>query len=324
MTERERYLSEKVQSDLTPLTGDASSRKYYRLFYQEKPAILADYKLNQKAFEPFLEAHRFFCSRNFRVPAIFYINKKYSFIILENLGNQNAFDEILAGKMKNYSDFYLTSTDIVSKLQSCSVNDIPKDSLILTAKLDYDKLFWELNFMKKYYLEGLLGIVLSEEENISLENGFRTISDRCAKQPVVLCHRDFHSKNLYFQNGKVIIIDYQDLQPGPYTYDIASLLRDSYTSLDENFIEEMKYYFHDKLNTDIDYKEFNRDFELTALQRNLKAIGTFASQKMLKNNDRYLQFIAPTLANVMKNLNSFNDELGNLKTVLEKHIKELL
>ncbi len=320
----EATLSSKSWGELTPIAGDASSRKYYRLKYNGKPAVLADYTHNESAFLPFMEAHKYLCSKGFSIPAVFDIDLENKIIVLEDLGDKTGYDLIISENMKGRDNFYKNCLDMIIRLQNCPVEELPENSSILSKALDSEKLLWELNFMKKHYLEGLLEATLSDEESRLIDDSFRFIAERCAAQKTVLCHRDFHSKNLYWRNGAVTMIDYQDLLPGPYTYDAASLLRDSYIKLEDRFVDEMKEYFYHKLNINIEYQMFESDFEMTALQRNLKAIGTFASQKMLKGNAGYIQFISPTLANVKKNINRFENRLGNLKTVLEKHIKELL
>ena len=47
----------------------------------------------------------------------------------------------------------------------------------------------------------------------------------------MLCHRDYHSRNLMLHDGSLYIIDFQDARMGPDTYDLVSLLRDSYVDL---------------------------------------------------------------------------------------------
>ena len=44
-----------------------------------------------------------------------------------------------------------------------------------------------------------------------------------------------------------------------------------------------------------------------SVQRNLKAIGTFAYQSKVLGNDQYLQYIEPTLEYVRKTLHSRRD-----------------
>ena len=59
-----------------------------------------------------------------------------------------------------------------------------------------------------------------------------------------------------------------------------------------------------------------------SIQRNLKAIGTFGYQKKIKNNDRYMRYIAPTLKYVRQALTR-RGELEPLHTILSEAIPEL-
>ena len=58
-----------------------------------------------------------------------------------------------------------------------------------------------------------------------------------AAEPRVLCHRDYHSRNLMLHDDRLYIIDFQDARMGPDTYDLVSLLRDSYVDLPEQTVE---------------------------------------------------------------------------------------
>ena len=55
----------------------------------------------------------------------------------------------------------------------------------------------------------------------------------------MLCHRDYHSRNLMLHDRRLYIIDFQDARMGPDTYDLASLLRDSYVDLTEARVDEL-------------------------------------------------------------------------------------
>ena len=57
--------------------------------------------------------------------------------------------------------------------------------------------------------------------------------EELASEPRVLCHRDYHSRNLMVHGGQLYVIDFQDARMGPDTYDLASLLRDSYVDITE-------------------------------------------------------------------------------------------
>jgi len=72
----------------------------------------------------------------------------------------------------------------------------------------------------------------------------------------------------------------------------------------------------------VDRERFRDIFDKMSIQRNLKAVGTFAYQSVKKNNNRYEGFIAPTLGCVRKALRrQFKDT--SLQKLLLKYIPGL-
>ena len=102
-----------------------------------------------------------------------------------------------------------------------------------------------------------------------------------------------------------------------------SLLKDSYVKIDDAFAEELiDFYIQRKEKEEgqkVDRENFDRIFDEMSIQRNLKAVGTFAYQSLKKNNNRYKDFIAPTLGYVRKTLMS-RFKGTSLQKVLLKHI----
>ena len=65
--------------------------------------------------------------------------------------------------------------------------------------------------------------------------------DAMLTQPQVCVHRDYHCRNLLFDDKQLGIVDFQDALMGPGLYDIASLLRDCYYRHDE---AQVDHYLH--------------------------------------------------------------------------------
>jgi hypothetical protein len=126
---------------------------------------------------------------------------------------------------------------------------------------------------------------------------------------------------------RLVMLDFQDARMGPCQYDLASLLKDSYVRLEDGFVGEMADLFirlkETREGRAIDRKEFYEVFDLMAVQRNLKAIGTFACQSVLKKNNRYLEAIPRTLGYVRQTLNR-RPALHPLRQTLGTYIPELL
>jgi aminoglycoside/choline kinase family phosphotransferase len=107
-------------------------------------------------------------------------------------------------------------------------------------------------------------------------------------------------------DGQLYIIDFQDARMGPDTYDLVSLLRDSYVDLTDSQVDELIAYFLALRGQGAgagagDGQLFRTRFDVMALQRNLKALGTFGFQAATRVNPVYIQYIPRTLAYVRAN-----------------------
>jgi hypothetical protein len=143
-----------------------------------------------------------------------------------------------------------------------------------------------------------------------------------ASWPRVLCHRDYHSRNLMLHQGALHWIDFQDARMGPATYDLASLLRDSYVDVPEPLVADLAEEFRQKALPGEPREVFLRRFGLMSVQRNLKALGTFGYMASVRGNPVYLPYIPRTLASARRNL-ARHPELASLWEALAGHIEEL-
>jgi len=138
----------------------------------------------------------------------------------------------------------------------------------------------------------------------------------------VLCHRDYHSRNLMLHEGRLHWIDFQDARMGPAAYDLASLLRDAYVDVPSELRDEMAEEFRQKAVPGEPREVFRRRFDLTSVQRNLKALGTFGYMATVRSNPVYLPYIPRTLAHARRNLSRY-PQLERLWRTLGRHVEEL-
>ena len=158
-------------------------------------------------------------------------------------------------------------------------------------------------------------------EHAALYRQAVALIEELASEPRVLCHRDYHSRNLMLHSDTLYIIDFQDARMGPDTYDLASLLRDSYVDLPEQTVSELIAYFLALKGTTDQEVAFRERFDLMALQRNLKALGTFGYQTTARRNPVYIQYIPRTLRYVRDNLGR-QPRFSRLRDVLAAHVEE--
>jgi aminoglycoside/choline kinase family phosphotransferase len=96
------------------------------------------------------------------------------------------------------------------------------------------------------------------------------------------------------------VVDFQDALHGPVLYDIASLLRDCYVRFDETEIARWRERFRIRglaagLPLESDAATFAEQLDMTAMQRQLKAIGIFSRLELRDARPSHLVDIEPVL-----------------------------
>ena len=104
-----------------------------------------------------------------------------------------------------------------------------------------------------------------------------------------------------------------------------SLLRDSYVDITDRELDDLIAYFLALKTRDgasPDAEEFRRRFDLMALQRNLKALGTFGYQTMTRSNPVYIKYMPRTLHYARTNLDKY-PRFSGLRELLAPRVEEL-
>lgn len=283
---------------IIPLKGDASIREYYRVIKGDNEWIFMDLSSSEEnTGKWFFNIHSILTKNGIPVPAILKCDRELEWIILEDLG-----DVTLYQKINDIIDIpehlYYKLIDTLIDIISIKPPEMQQRYGAFSRTFDVPRFTYELEFFKEHYIKGILGRRISKEDDDAFAQEFQRLSEIILSYPKFLTHRDYHSKNVMIKGGTCYIIDFQDARLGPPQYDLASLLFDSYIELDEIFRDKLKNRYigkFKKIKSDFELDEFERIFNLTALQRNLKAIGTFAYQCRLRGNNNYLQFINPTM-----------------------------
>lgn len=290
--------------EIEKLTGDASTRQYFRLFCANSDTFVAS--VYQEVFDeeshPFCDVTKLFLSSKLPVPKIVAVSGRFGIMVMEDLGDTRLQDWLLTLSKEDYKAAYKEAISLIISIQNATPQAYIQNSISSRLAFDKAKLMWELDFFYQHYFSSYLQVKLNSQEEKDLRNELETIAEELSERPRVLCHRDFHSRNLMLYQGQQYIIDHQDARMGPESYDIASLLRDPYVELSEEMITELYNFFvEQKIAVGASQKwaeEIKLEFELMTVQRIVKAIGTYAYQTAVVKNSVYAPYIPRAITTV--------------------------
>src|ERR671920_1113635 len=164
-------------------------------------------------------------------------------LALEDLGDVTLQAHLGAATPAEHSALYREAVALIATLQRRGAELESPDYLPYGVAFDVEKLTWELDFFIKHFIEAYRGVVIPAAARDELRREFTVVVESLASEPRVLCHRDYHSRNLMLHHGELYIIDFQDARMGPDTYDLVSLLRDSYVDFTEQHVDDLMAYF---------------------------------------------------------------------------------
>jgi N-acetylmuramate 1-kinase len=302
------------------LLGDASARQYFR--YVSEPSdsyILAAYpEPFDPACFPFKQVHDLFLEIELPIPKILALDGQLGIVLQEDLGDDTLHRHLLETTASDKMKLIQRAIDHIVTIQLKGTARLRPEWEAARLAFDEEKLTFELRFFRRHYMGAYRNLEWDEER---LMTEFVRLASELSLRPRFLCHRDYHIRNLMLRNGEVHIIDFQDARWGPASYDLASLLKDS-LELDEGEPDALIAYYLSRMADVIPSAEkeaFRREFHLMAIQRLLKALGTYGYQITARGNFIYEQYIAGSLHRLIDSLQVI-PEFPYIRSVVEKEL----
>ncbi len=324
----QNFLDQNNQSTVVEqLTPDASTREYYRVHWQNGSAIACVYpEANDPAAAAYADVTELFLSQDLPVAQIYAMDLGSGVVIQEDLGNIILRDVLIEAGSSERESLANAGISLIPRIQAATEAAVIKDSIAAKLRFDTEKLLWELNFFKEHYFTTLRKSPLSADVNSAVEAEFIELSKELEARAAVLCHRDFHAANLMVdRNGRLRIIDHQDARIGSVTYDLVSFLLDRVTEPPpEAWLDEKRTFFLAQRAAvglpELERKDFEYEFQLQAVQRCLKAVGTFSFQSVNRGKTYFLPYIAPMFRIVLEELEDL-DRFPVLRSLLNKETR---
>ena len=271
------------------LPGDVSPRRYFRLPRAGTSSILACYPAESgDALERFLASSALLERAGVRVPRVEAWAPEHGAMLLEDFGALTLYD--LAADWAKRAPHFLRAIEVLGRVRSIS----PAPVAALNPPLGPELLARELAKTRDVFL--LPGGLLEAGERAAWDEFARQLTAALASgAPAAPAHRDFMARNLVaLPGGELGVLDHQDLRLAPPAYDVASLLNDSLfapPALEARALEL----------ADMTSPAARAAYRRAAVQRGLKAVGTFAAFAA-RGAPRYVPLIAPTGSRALSHL----------------------
>lgn len=281
--------------DISPMLGDAGARRYFRVSHPSgDTAILVLYPDSVQgaddAFQDFVSLHSY-VNLILRVPEIYKQDDSFRAMLLEDVGDNSLENHLtLFPKEEQYwaDKVAMELMDWIGPLTEAA----PIDSTFTRRSFDGAKFDFEWSFCKEHFFNGLL----RKNPPLWLDRMMAQIHEYLIPRAKYLAHRDFHVRNLMVCGQRPVTIDFQDARLGPATYDLASIVFDGYW----DWSDEARQAITARVKSSLGYSDadFRRELNFVALQRNFKALGTFAYQLLRRDKTRYASSILRTLRHI--------------------------
>jgi aminoglycoside/choline kinase family phosphotransferase len=252
---------------IEPLAGDASFRRYFRIYHDRGQAVLMDAPPPHEDPRPFISVAEWLTGRGFSAPDILARDLDAGLLLLADFGDARL-RETLDDAPEREAELYALATDLLAALHGHA----PMAGL---RPHGLDEWLTELDLFPDWYAPAV-GIDVDRD-------GYRAAWAQVL-QPVasdglgpVTVLRDYHAENIMLVEGRegfayLGLLDFQDALAGHPAYDLASVLEDARRDV----LPEIERAMLDRYKASLGQSDtFERAYWALAAQRNTRILGVF-------------------------------------------------
>ncbi len=308
-----QYYAEKPQS-ITPLKGDGSERRIYRIKGQNRSIIgvIGDHRAENEAF---LRFSRHFREHGLPVPEIYAQDLSLGVYLEEDLGPDTLFEWMMRireqqGFPREIVEVYRRTLEWLPHFQITAGRSLDYSYCYQHSSFAWDSMRWDLQYFRYRFLEVFYKHELDRD---SLQQDMDHLVHHLLEEKAdYFLYRDFQSRNVMVQNGRPYFIDYQSGRRGALQYDVASLLYDAKANLPDAVRPELLQHYIDCLAKiqKVDVSRFMHYFYGFVFIRIMQAFGAYGYLAAVKGKRNFLKSVPYAVANI--------EELLKQDTIINK------
>jgi len=301
----------------TKLAGDASFRKYERVFLNDKHAVLMDAPPDKEDVRPFMKIAKALLAIKLSAPDIIASDVTNGLLLLEDLGD-DLFVRVLEKQPNREEELYLAAADVLVQLynhaKDAGYSDIPA--------FDITRMLQQVALLPEWFLPLASGQQTSDALKKEYLDLWRSVLGKLPNLRRVMVLYDFHAENLIWLPNRrgaarAGLLDFQDAMLGSPAYDMVSFLEDARRDVAPHTVTmTIDYYLK---QTGLPRDDFMAAYKLVGAQRNCRIVGTFARLAVRDGKQRYLSFMPRVWAHVANDLT--HPLLAPVKEWIDKNVR---
>lgn len=306
-------------AEIKQLKSSGSERVYFRVFFKNKPSIIAAYNEDANENQAWFYFTKHFISIGLPVPEIFAQSADFQYFLLQDLGDKTLFD--LLGKISE-PEKIIYFKKAISALISFQVDGMKGLDLGKAYPIqDFNKksILWDLNYFKYYFIK-THSITFDEHK---LEDDFQRFADNLLEaESNFFLYRDFQSRNIMVKDGELFFIDFQAGRKGPLQYDLVSLLFQARANLSPEARENLLTFYLEELEKKLPgrKKPFLQFYNNFIFFRMMQVLGAYGFRGLIQKKTHFLLSIPFALDNLgyLLSQSPLGSEFKELNLVLKK------
>ncbi|MBN2485211.1 MAG: phosphotransferase [Bacteroidales bacterium] len=276
-----------------PISG--SNRLYFRI-EGEKGSLIGTYNDDKPENYAFLYLASHLKSHGANVPEIYYKDSDKGVYVQQDLGDKSLFEYVndpAVGPGEILS-MYKKVIDQMPVLQYKSAANLDFSICYPRESFGRQSMQWDLNYFKYFFLKTTY-VPFHEQ---LLEDEFQKLIEFLLQAPSnFFLFRDFQSRNIMWHKNQPYFIDFQGGRRGALQYDLASLLFESRTNLNNQFRQQILDYYLEVFSHYAFFKpgEFLTYYPAFVLIRLLQAFGAYGYRGIFEKKAFFVQSINPAI-----------------------------
>lgn len=276
-----------ADAGITPLPGDASFRRYFRITRRGGQGAIAPGTGRAMLMHappphenpgPFLSVAGWLAANGLRAPHIIAENAADGWVLLEDFGDERL-REWVDAHPQDESELYARAIDALVALHR-----LPPGPLAAYDLTEYQR---EAGLFVEWFCPAKALEVATRDWRAAWDVVLAPVISR--QRPGVVVLKDYHAENIMLPpDGSQGLIDFQDAMIGHPAYDLVSLLQDARRDVTPMVERAMIERYIAAAQPD---DAFEADYAVLGAQRNAKIVGVFTRLAKRDGKPRYLDLI---------------------------------